>query len=145
MARVSTYLNFNGQTEAAFEFYRSVFGGEFQAPGIQRFKDMPASPGQPPMPAEVANMVLHVELSILGGHVLMGTEAPEAMGFHLTQGNNVHINLEPDTRLEAEHLFHALSAGGTVEMPLQDMFWGAYFGSFKDKFGVQWMVNCAAK
>lgn len=145
MARVSTYLNFNGQTEAAFEFYRSVFGGEFQAPGIQRFKDMPASPGQPPMPAEVADLVLHVELSILGGHVLKGTEAPEAMGFHLTQGNNVHINLEPDSRAEAERLFQALSAGGTVEMPLQDMFWGAYFGSFKDKFGVQWMLNCSAK
>ena len=75
----------------------------------------------------------------------MGTDAPESMGFKLVQGNNAHINLEPDTRAEAERLFNGLSAGGKVEMPLQDMFWGAYFGSFRDKFGTQWMVNCSAK
>lgn len=144
MARVSTYLNFNGKTEEAFEFYRSVFGGTFNG-GIHRFKDAPPAPGQPPLDAATGNMVIHVELELLGGHVLMGTDAPESMGFHLVQGNSVHINLEPDTRAEAERLFQALSAGGKVEMPLQDMFWGAYFGSFRDRFGTQWMVNCSAK
>jgi PhnB protein len=144
MARTSTYLNFSGNTEQAFGFYRSVFGGEFNGP-VHRFRDAPAAPGQPPMPADTANMVLHIELNLLGGHVLMGTDAPQSMGFKVVQGNNVHINLEPDTRAEAERLFNALAAGGTVEMPLQDMFWGAYFGSLTDKFGIHWMVNCAGK
>lgn len=144
MARVSTYLNFNGKTEEAFVFYRSVFGGEFNG-GIHRFKDAPPAPGQPPLDVATGNMVIHVELALLGDHVLMGTDAPESMGFKLVQGNNAHINLEPDTRAEAERLFNGLSAGGKVEMPLQDMFWGAYFGSFRDKFGTQWMVNCSAK
>lgn len=144
MARVSTYINFAGHTEQAFEFYRSVFGGEFMGP-IQRFKDAPPAPGQPPLDAATGNMVIHIALELLGGHVLMGTDAPESMGFTLTHGNTMHINLEPDTRAEAERLFNGLSAGGKVEMPLQDMFWGAYFGSFKDQFGMQWMVNCDQK
>ncbi len=87
-------------------------------------------------------MVMHVELVLLGGHVLMGTDAPESMGFTVTSGNTTHINLEPDTRAEADRLFNSLSSGGVVEMPLQDMFWGAYFGSFTDRFGIRWMVNC---
>ena len=144
MARTSTYLNFNGDTEQAFAFYRTVFGGEYNGP-VHRFRDAPAAPGQPPMPADTANMVMHIELNLLGGHVLMGTDAPQSMGFKVVQGNNVHINLEPDTRAEAERLFNALAAGGTVEMPLQDMFWGAYFGSLTDKFGIHWMVNCVEK
>jgi PhnB protein len=85
---------------------------------------------------------MHIALPTLGDHVLMGTDAPESMGFNCKPGNNVHINLEPDTRQEADHLFNSLSAGGKVEMPIQDMFWGAYFGSFADKFGIQWMINC---
>jgi len=144
MARVSTYLNFPRSTEAAFLFYKSVFGGEFSGP-IHRFADIPAQPGQPPMTEGDRQLVMHVELPILAGHVLMGTDAPESMGFKCAPGNNVYINLEPDTRAEADRLFNALSAGGKVEMPMQDMFWGAYFGSFSDKFGVQWMVNCMAK
>jgi PhnB protein len=141
MARVSTYLNFPRTTEQAFLFYRSVFGTEFSMP-VMRFKDGPPNPDCPLDEAD-ANLVLHVELPILGGHVLMGTDAPESMGFTLVAGNNAHLNLEPDTRVEAERLFAALSEGGQVQMPLQDMFWGAYFGSFRDRFGVQWMVNCA--
>jgi len=86
---------------------------------------------------------MHVGLPILGGHVLMGTDAPESMGFTVTPGNHMYINLEPDTRTEAERLFNALAVGGKVEMPLQDVFWGAYCGSPRDRFGVQWMVNCA--
>ena len=144
MARTSTYLNFPRHTEEAFHFYRSVFGGEFTG-GINRFGDMPPMEGMPPMPEADKNLVMHVELPITGGHVLMGTDAPETMGFTVTAGNNIHINLEPDTREEAEKLFHALSAGGKISMPLQDMFWGAYFGSFTDKYGINWMVNCSTK
>jgi PhnB protein len=90
-------------------------------------------------------LVMHVELPILAGHVLMGTDAPESMGFTLAQGNNVHINLEPDTRAETERLFNGLAANGKVDMPLRDMFWGAYFGSLADQFGVHWMFNCSGK
>jgi PhnB protein len=144
MSRVSTYLNFPRSTEQAFVFYRSVFGGTFTGP-IRRFGDMPAAPGQPPMAESEASLVMHVELPILGGHVLMGTDAPESMGFSLTQGNNVYINLEPDTRAEADRLFNALSAGGIIETPLQEMFWGDYFGSTTDQFGIRWMLNCRSK
>jgi PhnB protein len=144
MARVSTYLNFARNTEEAFEFYRTVFGGEFNGP-IHRFAEAPSSPGQPPLPEADRNLVLHVELAILGGHVLMGTDAPESMGFTLRPGNSVHINLEPDTRAETARLFNALASGGKVDMPLQDMFWGAYFGSLTDRFGVKWMLNCNSK
>ncbi len=140
MARTSTYLNFPGTTEAAFAFYKSVFGTEYSAP-IQRMGDVPASPDMPPMPEEVKTLILHVELPILGGHVLMGTDAVEGMGHTFVAGNNVHLNLEPDTLEEAERLFAALSPGATIEMPLQLMFWGAYWASFQDRFGVHWMIN----
>ncbi len=144
MARVSTYLNFPCNTEAAFLFYKSVFRTEFSAP-IHRLGEAPPQPGQPPMSEADKNLVMHVELPILAGHVLMGTDAPESMGFKLMTGNNISINLEPDTRAETERLFTALSEGGTVLMPLQDMFWGAYFGQLADRFGMQWMFNCTAK
>jgi len=144
MARVSTYLNVPRSTEEAFRFYKSVFKTEFSC-HLARFKDMPPRPGCPPLSESDANLILHIELPTLGDHVLMGTDAPEAMGFTVRQGNNVHINLEPDTRAEADRLFKELSAGGKVEMPIQDMFWGAYFGSFKDRYGINWMINCAAK
>lgn len=140
MARTSTYLNFAGNTETAFRFYKSVFGGDFIG-DIARFGAAPPNPGQPELSEADKNLVLHIELAITGGHVLMGTDAPESMGFKVVAGNNVHLNLEPDSRAEAKRLFDALSVGGTVEMPLQDMFWGAYYGSFKDQFGIHWMVN----
>jgi PhnB protein len=144
MARVSTYLNFPRSTEEAFTFYRTVFATEFTAP-IVRFRDMPKQPGHPPLSEADANLVLHVELPILGGHVLMGTDAPDTMGFTLVPGNNVFINLEPDTRTETRRIFDALAEGGKVEMPLQEMFWGGYFASLKDRFGILWMFNCASK
>lgn len=144
MARVSTYLNFARNTEQAFEFYRSVFGGEFIG-GVNRFGDMPPAPDQPPMSDDDKRLVMHIELAILGGHSLMGTDAPESMGFKLNPGNNHYINLEPDTKAEADTLFAGLSAGGKVQMPMQDMFWGAYWGSFEDKFGIQWMINVNTK
>lgn len=144
MARVSTYLNFVRETEAAFLFYKSVFGGEFMGE-ISRFSSVPPQPGQPPLSEADKNLVMHVALPILGGHVLMGTDAPESMGFKLNFGNNVYINLEPDTRSETDRLFAALSAGGKIEMPLQEMFWGDYFGCCADKYGVNWMFNCSSK
>lgn len=145
MARVSTYLNFPRNTEEAFNFYKSVFGGEFGNDGIARFGDIPPQEGMPPMAEADKNLVMHIELEILGGYVLMGTDAPESMGFKVNFGNNSYINLEPDTKSETKKLFDALSAGGIVTMELQDTFWGAYYGSCTDKFGVQWMFNCVEK
>lgn len=145
MARVSTYLNFSRNTEEAFLFYKSVFGGEFSGGGVARFGDFPPPAGAPPLADADKNLIMHIELPILGGHVIMGTDAPESMGFKVDQGNNVYINLEPDTKEETKKLFDALSKGGKVEMELQDMFWGAYYGSCTDKFGIRWMFNCAAK
>jgi PhnB protein len=145
MASVNTYLNFPRNTEEVFNFYKSVFGGEFGGAGISRFGDIPPSDEMPPMREEDKKLVMHVELPILGGHKLMGTDAPESMGFTVNFGNNVYISLEPDTRAETKKLFDKLSAGGKVSMDLQDMFWGAYYGSCTDKFGVQWMFNCTAK
>ncbi len=140
MARVSTYLNFPGNTEEAFTFYKKVFKSEF-INGIQRFGELPADSNHPPIAEEVKNMVLHVELPILGGHILMGTDAPKEMGFTVTKGNNMHIQVEPDSREEAKRIFDELSEDGIVEHPIQDMFWGAYYGSLQDKFGVNWMIN----
>ena len=144
MVKVSTYLNFPNRTEEAFIFYRSVFGGEFIG-RIARFGDIPSVEGMPPIPDADKNLVMHIVLPILGGHQLMGTDAPESMGFKINFGNNIYINLEPDTRLETKRLFDALSEGGKVEQELQDMFWGDYYGSCTDKFGVKWMFNCAEK
>lgn len=145
MARVSTYLNFSRNTEEAFTFYKSVFGGEFAGTGISRFRDIPPAEGMPPIAEGDKNLIMHIELLITGGHSLMGTDAPESMGFTVRPGNNVHINIEPDTRTETKRLFDALSVGGKVTMDLQEMFWGAYYGSCTDKYGVQWMFNCSAK
>lgn len=139
MAQTSTYLNFAKNTEAAFTFYKSVFGTEF-VNGIMRMGDIPPQEGQPEMSDEEKNLVMNVALPILGGHILMGTDVPDSMG-ELNKGNNVSIVLQPDTRDEADRLFAALSEGGKVEMPLQDMFWGDYYGSLVDQFGIQWMVN----
>lgn len=140
MARVSTYLNFSRNTEEAFEFYKSVFHTEY-ASDVSRMGEVPPDETGKPLSDEDKNLIMHVELPILGGHVLMGTDAPESMGFNVRTGNNMYINLEPDTREETERLFSELSAGGTVEMPLAEMFWGGYFASFIDRYGVNWMLN----
>ncbi len=144
MAKVGTYLNFTNKTEEAFNFYKSVFGGEFEG-GIARFGDIPPSDDMPPIAEADKNLVMHIALPILNGHYIMGTDAPESMGFRVNKGNNVYISLHPDTRKETERLFNALSNDGKVQQPLQDMFWGAYYGSCEDKFGVQWMFNCDEK
>ena len=144
MSQVSIYLNFEKETEAAFNFYREIFGGEFQG-GIMRFRDVPLSENMPPLPAEELNLVMHVSLPILDGFQLMGSDAPKSMGFKITPGNNAYINLMPATRAETRRIFTALADGGAVEQELQEMFWGDYFGSLRDKFGVLWMFNCAEK
>lgn len=139
--RVCSYLNFPGNTEEAFLFYKSVFKTDFSGKGIQRFGDIPQDSNHPPVADAVKKMVLHVELPITGNHVLMATDSPKEMGFTVTQGNNMHISIEPETREEAKRIFDELSAGGNISMPLQDMFFGAYFGSFTDKYGINWMIN----
>ncbi len=145
MATVNIYLNFPGNTEEAFLFYRSVFGTEFYGEGVMRFKDVPPSDNMPPLSKETGNKVMHVGLPVLGGHLIMGSDACKEMGFKVNMGNNVYINLQPDTREETRKLFGALSQGGKIEQELQDMFWGDYFGSCIDKFGVMWMFNCSEK
>ncbi len=140
MATVSTYLNFERETEEAFNFYKSVFGGEFMGE-IMRFGDMPPNENSQPIADDVKNLVMHMALPILGGHLLMGSDAPEGFGFRVNPGNNVYVMLSPDTKEETTRLFRVLSEDGTVEMDLQDTFWDAYYGSCKDKFGVQWMFN----
>ena len=143
MATVSTYLNFDRRTEEAFKFYKTVFGTEFA--GLVRFGDMPTEEGQPGPSEADSQLIANVQLPILGGHLLMGTDAPESMGFTLNQGNNVYISLHPDSREEADTLFAALSEDGNVEMPMADQFWGDYFGSLVDRFGVNWMVNYSSE
>lgn len=144
MATVNTYLNFANQTEKAFNFYKSVFGTDFLG-GIMRFKDIPPSENMPPLPEADLNLVMHVALPITGGHMLMGTDAPESMGFNVNTGNNVYISLSLDSREETQRLFNALSAGGVVQQELADMFWGDYYGSCTDKFGIQWMFSFTTK
>lgn len=138
--RVSTYLNFPGNTEEAFNFYKKVFRSEF-VNGFKRFGELPVDPNQPPIPESVKNLVLHVQLPIIGGHVLMGSDAPTEFGMTVNRGNNMYLNLEAESKEEATRLFEELSAEGKIEMPLQDTFWGAFFGSFQDRFGINWMIN----
>lgn len=132
--KLNPYLNFPGNTEEAFKFYRSVFGGEFNS--IVRFKDFPAAQA----PKEIGNQIMHIGLPI-GDSVLMATDAPDAMGLKVSFGNNAHISVHPDSRSEASRIFSALSRGGKVEVPIGDQPWGDYYGSCTDKFGVHWMVN----
>lgn len=141
MATVSTYLNFVRKAEPAFNFYKEIFGTEFIG-GIHRYGDMPPQEGMPPLSEEDKNLVMNVALPIVGGHKLMGTDAPVSMGFKINYGNNVHISLHLDSKEETQKYFNALSQDGVISMELQEMFWGEYFGSCTDKFGVQWMFAC---
>lgn len=145
MASVSTYLHFHRNAEEAFSFYKAVFGTQFDGDGIMRYKDIPPAQDIPALPDDEQNLIMHVALPILAGHLLMGGDIVESMGGRPKQGNNVYINLEPDTRAQTLELFKALSNGGRVEHELRDEFWGDYFGSCVDKFGIHWMFNCAEK
>lgn len=144
MATVSTYLNFNRNCEEAFNFYKSIFGGEFSR-DISRYGDAPTAEGMPAIPEEDKNLVMNVGLNILGGHNIMGSDACEWVGQKYIAGNHIYLTLVPDTRAEADRLFNALSEGGKVEMPMQEMFWGDYYGSFTDKYGIGWMIDTEAK
>lgn len=144
MAKVSVYLNFNAQAEQAFEFYKSVFKTDYLFP-FSRFGEIPPGENMPPLSEEDKKLVMHVSLPIMGDFVLMGCDMPTSLGMTSKAGNNFNLNLEPDTRAEADRLFAALAEGGTITQPLADMFWGAYYGSLTDKFGINWMINCAEK
>jgi PhnB protein len=141
MPRVSTYLNFMGNTEEAFSFYKSVFGTELATP-ITRMGDLPSAVGAPELSDAEKKMVMHVELPILAGHVLMATDMLESMGHERRVGNNVTINLELEDRGQTERLFGLLADGGSDVFELTDMPWGAYWGTCADRFGVRWMFNC---
>lgn len=138
MAELNVYLTFDGECEEAFKFYQSVLGGEI--PYMGRFGDMPEEEGMPPLPDEAKNRIMHVSLPISKETVLMGSDSMP--GVHqINKGNNFSLSLNAHSREEAERLFNGLSEGGTVTMPLADTFWGAYFGMWTDKFGINWMVN----
>jgi PhnB protein len=137
MTKVHPYLNFAGNTEEAFNFYRSVFGGEFSS--LVRFKDMPIE--EVKIPQKDETKIMHIGLPIGKDHVLMASDSLESIGQKLVQGNNVYISVHPESKEEATRIFTALSRGGSVEMPIADQIWGDYYGSLRDRFGVQWMVN----
>lgn len=135
--KLNPYLNFDGNAEEAFNFYKSVFGGEF-AGGIMK---MSSAPGTENLPDDEKERVMHVSLPFDNGQTLMASDIVPSMGHKLTQGNNVYLSLHPDSKEEADKLFNALAEGGKVEMPMENQFWGDYFGSLVDKFGIGWMVN----
>ena len=137
MTKLNIYLNFPGNAEEAFNFYKSVFGGEFRA--LIRLKDMPM-PGQK-LRKEDENKLMHIALPVGKDDVLMASDALESHGQKLTPGDNAFIMVQPDSREEADRIFKALSVGGKIEMPMADQPWGDYYGSFTDKFGIGWMVD----
>lgn len=141
MAKINPYLNFDSKTEQAFDFYKSVFGGEFAA--VMRYGDVSKTEGCDGM--EVSendlNKIMHIALPIGNGDVLMASDILQSTGRKFIEGDNFSIAIGADSKEEAEKLFNNLAEGGKVEMPLNDTFWGAYFGMLQDKFGVQWLVN----
>ncbi|MES2881315.1 MAG: VOC family protein [Bacteroidota bacterium] len=139
MALINPYLNFNGNTEEVFDFYKSVFGGEYAM--VMRFKEAPA---EHQMGMTDGNQIMHISLPIGHGTILMGSDVPEMYG-KVIQGTDIQISISADSKTEADKLFTGLSAGGQVTMPMSDTFWGSYFGMFKDKFGIGWMISFDAK
>jgi PhnB protein len=138
MAKLNSYLNFDGNAEEAFNFYKSIFGGEFMGGGVMKMGGMPNSEN---VPESEKNRVMHVALPITGGDLLMASDILPSAGHKLIIGNNNYICISPESKEEADRLFAGLSEGGEVEMPMEDQFWGDYFGSFKDKYGVCWMIS----
>lgn len=139
MTTANIYLNFNGNCEEAFSFYKTVFGGEF--PYVGRFGEMPVQEGCAPMPDDMKNQIMHISLPVGGGTILMGSDVGGEWAPSFRQGNNFSISLNTDSAEEADRLFNGLSAGGTVTMPMQKTFWGDYFGMFTDRFGINWMIS----
>ncbi len=139
MRTANIYLNFDGNCEEAFLFYRSVIGGEFNYVG--RFGEMPPQEGMPPMPQSMADKIMHISLPVSKETILMGSDTGDQWSPNFSKGNNFSIYLAAESRADADRLFAGLSEGGKITMPLSDTFWGDYFGSFEDKFGVNWMVS----
>ena len=140
MPKLNPYLNFDGKAEEAFTFYKSVFGGEFLG---EVFK-IGNAPGCEHLSEDEKNRVMHIALPV-GDDLLMASDIVPSMGHQLVEGNNNHVSIFPDSREDADRLFAGLAEGGTVEMPLEDQFWGAYYGSFTDKYGIKWMINFSEK
>ncbi|HVZ24466.1 MAG TPA: VOC family protein [Sediminibacterium sp.] len=140
MAQINPHINFNGNAEEAFNFYQSVFGGSFTK--VIRFRDL-ANTGIPIAEAE-ANKIMHIALPI-GNSVLMANDVPEFLGRVSENENRSKIFVAAETREEADQIFHGLSAGGTIEMPIGDSPWGSYFAMFRDKYGIEWMVEFQAR
>ena len=134
MTKLNPYLNFDGNCEEAFNFYKTVFGGEFSY--FSRMSDMQNEETS----EDDKNLIMHVSLPI-GNDILMGSDVSSEMKSFFKSGNNNYINVSPNSREEADRLFNELSDGGEIEMPMEEMFWGDYFGSFRDRFGIWWMVN----
>lgn len=139
MKSLNPYFNFPGNTEEAFNFYKSVFGGDFST--FMRFGEAPAAGPDGKLPPGTADKLMHVALPLKDNFTLMATDSLESMGHPVTIGNNINLAIEADSKQEAEKFFNGLSAGGQVTMPLGDQFWGAYFGSVRDQFGVNWMIS----
>jgi len=138
MARVNTYLNFPGQTEEAFTFYAKTFGTEITM--LTRFSDL-SSAGPADLPADERDLVMHAQLPILAGHLLMATDMVQSMGQETRIGNNATLCLDVDSKEEADRLYDALSEGGSEGSPMADMPWGAYWGVTLDRYGIRWMIN----
>jgi len=137
MAQINPYIHFNGNAEEAFLFYKSVFGGEFAM--ISRFKDM--SIPESPMSEKEAEKIMHIALPIGNHSILMGSDTPEFMGKHNENETRSKISISAESKAEADHIFNGLSEGGTIEMPIEESPWGSYFGMFRDKFGIEWMID----
>ena len=137
MAQINPYIHFNGNAEEAFSFYKSVFGGEFAM--ISRFKDL--SIPEHPVSEKEAEKIMHIALPIGKNSLLMGSDTPEFMGKHNENDNRSKISISAESKEEADQLFKGLSSGGNVEMPIADSPWGSYFGMFRDKYGIEWMVD----
>lgn len=140
MITINPYLNFAGNTEEAFNFYKSVFGGDFSM--VQRFRDTPET-GK--MSESEKDKLMHVSLPVGSRNTLMGTDALESQGWKLNFGNNFHLSVETETKEEADKIFKSLSEGGKITMPQDNTFWGSYFGMLTDKYGIQWMVSYTPK
>lgn len=136
MAAINPYLNFNGNAEEAFIFYKKVFGGEFLS--VQRIKDTPMASQ---FPVAELDRIMHISLPIGKGNTLMASDILESMGHKLTVGNNFHVSVSTDSEAETTRLFNGLSESGKVTMPLEKTFWGSFFGMLTDKFGIHWMVS----
>jgi PhnB protein len=141
MTTVNVYLNFNGNCEEAFNFYKSALGGEFAYVG--RFGEMPPQEGMPPIPEEMRNLIMHISLPVSNETTLMGSDTGGEWAPSFVKGNNFSVSVNTDSREKADHLFNSLSSGGKITMPMAPTFWGDYFGMFEDKFGVNWMISFA--